>query len=102
MINSLTFLLIVFLMVLALQNGLGWIALGLGAILLISVGRDFYALIAVAIAGGVLLGVMSGALSSWFILIGLFAILLILGRREEKEAQQQAAYPQLPPGYGYG
>lgn len=102
MINSLTFLLIVFLMVLAVQNGLGWIALGLGAILLISIGRDLYTFVAIAITGGVLFGVMSGALSSWFILIGLFAILMILGKKEQKEEAQQAAYAQPPPGYGYG
>lgn len=95
-----TFLFLVILMLLAYQSGLGVIAVGLFLVALVMAKNKY--LLAAALIGGAVLAALYlglGDLTSWVVVIGLFAVFLILAWRDDQPGPQ-GYYPGMPPmGY---
>ncbi len=90
-----TFLFLTILMVLAAQSGMLWVAAGLFLILLLSAKTKM--LLIAAVVGAVLLGIVAfgGVGNNYLIIGGLFAVFLILVKKD-------ADSPQPDPNAAYG
>jgi len=102
--DPMSFLLIIFVMIIAVQQGLGWIAVGLAGLLLFSAGKSKIMIFAaiMGVAALILIKYGGSGYPAWIILGVLVVILLLLGRKEQKEEEQAVQYQQMMAAYGMG
>ena len=83
-----TYMVMFFIMVFAAMNGLTWIAIGLLALIMIGSKMDIYLVGAATIGLGIFLIIQYWKnYPSWIILVGLFLVLVLLNKKEEKEKE---------------
>lgn len=100
--DPMSFLLIVIIMIIAVQQGLWWVGVGLAGLLLFAAGKSRIMIFAFAIGVGAIIVLKYSNLGyTPLILLGaLVLILVLLGRKEEKDESDQAAYQQMMAMYG--
>lgn len=80
-----TYMVMYFIMIFAAVNGLTWIALGLLALIMIGSKMDMYLIGAALIGLFIFLAIQYWkGYPTWVILLGLFVVLVLLNRKEEK------------------